>query len=578
MRLYRRLLRYLKPYLGQFVAALFFMVVYSAATAGVPFFVKDIIDEIFISKNRQQLWFWPALIVGLFFIKGGAQFIQSYNMKKIGQAVVRDLRSELFAHMQKLSLSFFHRHPTGGLISRYINDILLVQESVTLALASLIRDSMTILCLIVVIFYRDWHMSLIGVVVLPVALFPILRFGKTSRRVGKKSQVQIGELSTIVHENVTGAKVVRAFTMEEAESTRFDQENQRLYKLYLKMKKVEALSPAVMEFLGSFGVAGVILYGGYQVIYRDMTTGTLVSFLMALMFLYEPIKRLASVNNKIQEALAASDRIFSILDTEPEIQDGEGARTLAGVERQVEFRDVSFSYGRESVLEGVNLKVETGEKVAIVGSSGGGKSTLVNLIPRFYDPQSGGVLIDGHDIREYTLASLRRNIAVVTQETILFNDTIAANRLYGRPGAGREELIEASRAAHADDFIAALPQGYETNVGERGLMLSGGERQRICIARAFLKNAPVLILDEATSALDSEAAKIVQEALANLLEGKTAFIIAHSFATVLQADRIVVIDGGCIADGGTHDELMGRSGLYRRLYELQFKERYLQEQ
>lgn len=573
MRLYRRLLRYLQPYTGQFVTALAFMLVVALTTAGAALLVRNILDDIFIRQDERLLWYLPGIIVGLYLVKGFSQYMQSYSMKKIGQSIVRDLRSELFAHLQKLSLSFFHKHPTGSLISRFVNDILLVQESVTMALASLLRDSLTILCLIGVIFYRDWRLALVAVVVLPAAVLPLLRFGRTSRRVGKKSQVQIGEISTIVHENVTGAKVVRAFTMEEAEIDRFNRENSRLYRLYLKMKRVEALSPAVMEVLGSLGVAGVVLFGGYQVIHRSMTPGTFFSFLTALLLLYEPIKRLASVNNRIQEALAASDRIFSVLDTEPEIGEMEGALELQGVTGGIEFRDVAFSYDREEVLQGVNLNVRTGEKVAIVGSSGAGKSTLVNMIPRFYDPTAGSLLINGRDIREYTLPSLRRQIAVVTQETILFNDTIAANILFGRPGADRKEIVAAAVAAHAEDFISSLPEGYETTVGERGMMLSGGERQRICIARAFLKNAPILILDEATSALDSESEMIVQAALSNLLEGKTALIIAHSFATVLQADRIVVIDGGRIADGGTHDELMGRSGLYRKLYELQFKER-----
>jgi subfamily B ATP-binding cassette protein MsbA len=571
VKLYRRLLRYMRPYLGQFFVALFFMLIVAAATAGPLLLVKNVIDDIFISRDERMLWVLPLAIILLFAVKGWATYVQAFNMKRIGQAVVRDIRNDLFAHIQRLSLSFFHRHTTGSIISRFVNDILLVQESVTMALASLLRDTFIVFALVGVIFYRDWRLALIAVVILPAALYPMARFGRISRRVGKKSQIQVGSLSAILHESVTGAKVVRAFTMEEAEIGRFREENQRLYGLYLRMKKVEALAPAVMEVLGSFGAAGVVLFGGVQVIHAGMTPGTFISFLATVLALYQPIKRLTTVNNRIQEALAASDRIFSILDTEPDITEREGAVVLKGVTRAVAFREVSFSYGREPVLRSVDLTVPPGEKVAIVGSSGAGKSTLVNLIPRFYDPTGGAVTIDGRDIRDFTLPSLRSAIGLVTQETILFNESIGANIAWGRPGAEKGEIEEAARAAHAHDFISALPQGYETPVGERGLMLSGGERQRVCIARAILKDAPILILDEATSALDSEAAKIVQEALANLLQGKTAFIIAHSFATVLQADRVLVLDGGRIVQQGKHRELLDGSPLYRRLYDLQFR-------
>jgi len=571
MDLYRRLLRYLRPYLRQFFLALSFMFVVALTTAGTALLVRPILDDIFMSRMANMLWPLTAGIIVLYVLKGWASYVQSFKMKKIGQAVVRDIRNDLFSHLQKLSLSFFHKHSTGSIISRFVNDILLVQESVTMALASLLRDTLTIICLVGVIFYRDWRLAIIAVVVLPAALYPITRFGRTSRRVGKKSQVQIGTLSAILHESVTGAKVVRAFTMEEEEIKRFKAENGRLYSLYLKMKRVEALSPAVMEVLGSLGAAGVVLFGGYQVINESMTPGTFFSFLTAVLLLYQPIKRLATVNNRIQEALAASDRVFAVLDTEPDILDSEGAADLEAVTAGVTFRNVTFGYNSNMILRDLELEAVVGEKVAIVGASGAGKSTLVNLIPRFYDPVEGAVLVDGTDIREVTLRSLRSLIGLVTQETILFNDTIYANIAYGRPGATKEQIVEAARAAYAHDFVTSLPKGYETMVGERGLMISGGERQRICIARAILKDAPVLILDEATSALDSEAAKIVQDALGNLLQGKTAFIIAHSFATVLKADRIAVLDDGRIVQQGKHQELLESSPLYRRLYELQFQ-------
>jgi subfamily B ATP-binding cassette protein MsbA len=572
MKLYRRLLRYLLPYLRRFLYALFFMCVVAATTAGAALLVRNVLDDIFISRDEKMLWILPGAIIVLYLVKGWATYVQSYAMKKIGQAVVRDLRGELFAHLQRLSLAYFHRHSTGSIISRFVNDILLVQESVTMALASLLRDTVTIAALIGVIFYRDWRLATIAVFFLPLAVYPLTRFGRTSRRVGKKSQKKVGVLSTILHENVTGAKVVRAFNLQDYEKNRFDGQNQRLYDLYVKMKRIEALSPAVMEGLGSFGVAGVVLFGGYQVIHGDMTPGTFFSFMTALLLLYAPIKRLASVNTRIQEALAAAERIFSLLDTEPEADDAPGGAVLPPIREEVRFRNVTFRYDRDQVLSGIDFTVRLGEKVAIVGSSGAGKSTLVNLIPRFYDPSEGAVLLDGRDIREYSLASLRSRIGLVTQETILFNETILSNIAQGNLSATREEIEDAARAAHAHDFISALPQGYETVVGERGLMISGGERQRVCIARAILKNAPILILDEATSALDSQSEKIVQEALANLLQGKTAFIIAHSFGTVIQADRILLLDGGEIVQEGRHRDLLEKSPLYRKLYELQFRD------
>jgi subfamily B ATP-binding cassette protein MsbA len=572
MKLYVRLLRYLRPYLRQFFLALFFMCVVAATTAAAALLVRNVLDDIFISRDEKMLWILPAAIIGLYFVKGWASYVQSYTMKKIGQAVVRDLRGALFAHLQRLSLTFFHSHSTGGIISRFVNDILIVQESVTIALASLLRDSLTIAALVGVIFYRDWRLAAIAVLVLPLAIYPLMRFGRVSRRVGKKSQKKVGSLSTILHENVTGAKVVRAFNLQDSEKARFDGENQRLYALYVRMKRIEALSPAVMEGLGSFGVAGVVLFGGYQVIHGDMTPGTFFSFMTALLLLYAPIKRLATVNTRIQEALAASERIFSLLDTEPEIDDAPAGAIAPTVREGVRFENVLFHYDRDPVLKGVNLTVRLGERVAIVGSSGAGKSTLVNLVTRFYNPTEGAVLLDGRDIREFSLASLRDRIGIVTQETILFNETILGNIAQGKPSAVRKEIEDAARAAHAHEFISALPRGYETVVGERGLMLSGGERQRVCIARAILKDAPILILDEATSALDSESEKIVQEALGNLLRGKTAFIIAHSFGTVLQADRIAILENGKIVQEGRHGDLMEKSPLYRRLYKMQFRD------
>jgi subfamily B ATP-binding cassette protein MsbA len=569
---YRKLLRFFRPYRGKFALSLVAMAVYSSATGAVALLVKNVLDDIFISRDAAMLRYIPAVVVGVYLVKGIAFFVHTYLMKYIGQAIIRDLRNAIFDHVVHLPLSFFTRHSTGGILSRALNDVGLVQFAVTNTLTSAVRDPLTIVALVGVLLYRSWPMALMAFLVFPLGVYPLVRFGRSFRKVTRKSQDKVGLITTLIHETITGIKIVAAFGMEEFEKRRFHEENQRLFSLSLKTKRIESLSPPLMEALGSLGVAGVVVLGGNQVIRGDMTAGEFFSFMTALLLLYEPFKRLTTVTNATQEALAASDRIFEILETPNDIKEKPGAVDLPRAAGRVVFHDVAFGYGHHEVLRGINLVVESGEVVAFVGSSGGGKSTLLSLLPRFYDVTAGAITIDGYDVRDVTLASLRARIAMVTQETILFNDTVAANIAYGRRDAGPEEIRRAARMAYAEDFIARLPQGYETAIGERGVTLSGGERQRLCIARALLADAPILILDEATSSLDAESEQLVQKALENLMVNRTTFIIAHRLATVVRSPRIAVLSGRTISQVGTHQELMDRNETYRRLYHLQFSD------
>jgi subfamily B ATP-binding cassette protein MsbA len=493
-------------------------------------------------------------------------------MNFIGQRVVADLRAELYRKIQTQSLAFFAKNPTGALISRVINDVSCIQGAVSEAITSLLKDSFTLVCLIFVIFYRDWQLAIIAMFVFPLAVYPITKFGKRMRSVAMRTQVTMGSLITLLQETISGTRIVKAFSMEEYENRRFSGENERLFRLILKAISITAVSSPFMEFLGGLGISAIIFYGGYQVIHGQSTPGTFFSFLTALIMLYEPIKRLAGVNNMFQQGIAGADRVFSIIDLVPEIRNAPNALPLPRISREIEIREVSFRYEETPVLKHINLTIKAGEVVAFVGMSGGGKTTLVNLIPRFYDVTEGAILIDGHDIRSVTVESLRGQIAIVTQQTILFNDTVRNNIAYGDIDRTREEIIAAATAANAHAFIMPLPMGYDTLIGEQGTKLSGGERQRISIARALLKNAPILILDEATSSLDSESEIEVQEALENLMKGRTTLVIAHRLSTIRNADRIIVLVNGEIREEGTHDYLLSCQGEYCRLYNMQFKE------
>ena len=570
MNLYLRLLQFVKPYWVRLAGAMLCMIFVSAASAASAFLVKPVLDDVFFKKDLAMLKLIPLAIVGLFLLKGLFDYGQGYLMSFVGQRIITDLREKIYHHVHSLSLPFFTKNPTGVLMSRILNDVNLVQGAVSDSVTGLLKDIFTILGLVFVVFYRDWQLALIALVVFPIAVYPIVKFGRKLRSYSTRSQMTLADLSTLLLETISGSRIVKAFNMEEYERKRFSKVNEKLFGLMRKSFRVRAVSHPLMETLGGLGIAAIVFYGGYNVIQGTATAGTFFSFLAALLMLYEPVKRLSNVNNSIQQGLAGASRIFEILDTVPEIRNKPGARDLAEIRRGIEFQDVSFKYEEDWVLKNINLKIQAGEVVAFVGASGGGKTTLVNLVPRFYDVDSGRILIDGADVRELTVESLRGKIAMVTQQTILFNDTVEQNIAYGNIGQPREKIVEAAEAAFAHNFIRNLPEGYQTRIGEQGVKLSGGERQRISIARALLKNAPILILDEATSSLDSESEVEVQKAVEYLMQGRTTLVIAHRLSTIRKADRIVVIAGGEIVEEGTHEELLEKDGEYRKLYLLQF--------
>jgi subfamily B ATP-binding cassette protein MsbA len=570
--IFKRLLKLAKPHMTKFILAMLSMLVVGATTSTLAFLVKPALDEIFLKKNADMLIWIPIAVIVIYMIKGICNYTQTILMSFIGQRIVADLRNNLYRQMQLQSLSFFTINPTGILMSRITNDVGYVQGAVSEAVTSLLKDSFTLICLVFVIFYRDWQLAIIAMFVFPLTIYPISRFGKKMRNIATRTQVTMGSLTTLLQETISGTRIVKAFSMEEYENQRFAKENEHLFKLALKSVSVSAISSPFMEFLGGIGIATIIFYGGYQVIKGVSTPGTFFSFLTALIMLYEPVKRLTNVNNTIQQGIAGAKRVFSIIDTIPDIRNDERAVNLPKISRGIDIKNVTFRYEEAPVLKNIDISIKSGEVVAFVGMSGGGKTTLVNLIPRFYDVTEGRILIDGHDIRDVTIESLRGQIGIVTQQTILFNDTVRNNIAYGNIEKTEEDIILAAKAANAHDFIINLPKGYDTIIGEQGAKLSGGERQRISIARALLKDAPILILDEATSSLDTEAEIEVQDALENLMKGRTTLIIAHRLSTIRNAHRIIVLASGEIVEEGTHESLMEKRGEYFKYYNMQFKD------
>ena len=571
LRLYVRLLGYLKPHKWRMIAAIVAMIGVSALTALLAYMVKPVLDDIFFAKQENMLYLLSFLVVVLYLVKGVLSYTHNYQMSYIGNATVTRLRDELFASIQRQPLSFFDGEATGVLMGRLTYDVNLLQDAATRVVTSFFKDTFTIIGLSAVIFYQQWRLALIAMVVFPLAVLIIVHLGKRVRRMSHASQVANAYLYTVLQESLIGQRIVKAFARETYEERRFSRANWDYFNIRMRLNATRELSPPVMEFLGSLGMAGIILYGGYAVIRGASTPGTFFSFLAALLMLYQPIKSLSSVQNVFQEGLAAATRVFGLMDREPEIADAPGAVTLPPLAHEIDYAGVSFAYdGRENVLHDIGFSVRRGEVVALVGPSGAGKSTLLNLLPRFYDATGGAITIDGHDIRAVTLASLRGQIGVVTQQTILFNDTVRHNIAYGRLTAVEAEIVNALKDAHAYDFVMAMPQGLDTLIGEQGVRLSGGERQRLAIARALLKDPPILILDEATSSLDSESEREVQQALDRLIIGRTTLVIAHRLSTVRNADRIIAMEDGRIREIGTHAELLAANGLYRRLYEMQF--------
>lgn len=572
---YRRMLGYARPYVPRLGLAMLFAVGVSALNGAVAFLVKPILDDIFILRDAARLAYVPFLVLGIYLGKGALEFCSIYMMSGAGQGVVRDIRQHLYGHMQSLSLSFYIRHPAGVLMSRVTNDVALMQSTLTDATTGMVKDVFTVICLVGVVFYRDWKMAIVALVVFPLAFLPIVRVGRKLRRTSTRTQEVMGSLSSHLQETISGAKLVKSFGAEGYEIERFTVRNRELYRLSMKVARVQAITAPLSDVFGGLGAAAVVYYGGYNVVNGITTPGNFFSFITALFMLYAPLKSLSRVNNVIQQGIAAGIRVFEVIDTLPEVRERDGAVPLPPVRKEIVFDGVNFRYSPDGdpVLQGIDLRVPAGTMVAIVGSSGAGKTTLVDLLPRFYDPQSGAIRFDGVDIRDVTLASLRSRIAIVGQHTVLFNDTVRNNIAYGMPGAPMERVVEAARRANAHAFIERLERGYDTGVGEQGLSLSGGERQRLAIARALLKDAPVLILDEATSALDTESERVVQEALDTLMKGRTTFVIAHRLSTVRNADVIVVIEGGRIVEKGRHEELLSRQSRYRDFYLKQFEEK-----
>jgi subfamily B ATP-binding cassette protein MsbA len=549
------------------------MLVYATGSAGLAWLIQPILDRALPNQERLVLTAWA--IVGLYLLKGVGSYVSTYLMAGVGQRVVMDLRNALYRHILGQSAGFFAQRTTGQLLSRIGHDVSQVQQTVAETAGDLARESLALVGLVVLLFWYDAWLAVFCLISAPLVVYPLIRLGQRVRRTSRRSQEALEQLSHISVEAFTGHRIVKAFGSENIEADKFGRAAYHLFRTNMKVTAALSTLPPLMELLGGFGMAGALWYGSREIAAGELSLGEFTSFIAALFLMYGPAKKLSRVNANLQQAIAASQRIFEMLDTHTEVEELPAAKSLAPFTRVIEFRDVVFGYDdpESRTLRGVSFSVKAGQMIAIVGRSGAGKTTLVNLLPRFYDVSGGSILIDGVDIREVTLNSLRRQIGIVTQETVLFDDTIANNIAYGNPSAPRAVIEEAARAAHAHEFIVTLAKGYDTLIGERGQRLSGGQRQRLAIARALLKDAPILVLDEATSALDTEAELLVQEALSNLMLNRTSFVIAHRLSTIRRADAIIVLERGRVVETGRHDELVARpAGTYAMLYQMQLLE------
>jgi subfamily B ATP-binding cassette protein MsbA len=566
-----RLFSYTRPYRGRLGWAVVAMAIYAAGSAGLAALIKTIFDDVLPRHDRLGLVAWA--IVGLNLLKGIGSYGSSYLMADVGQRVVMDLRNALYRHILGQSAGFFAQRTTGQLMSRLNNDVAQVQQAVSETAADLARETLALFGFAALLFYYDAWLALFCIISAPLIVYPLIRLGQRVRRTTRRSQEALERLSHISAEGFTGHRIVKAFGTEASEAGKFNRAGYHLFRTNMKVTAALSSLPPLMELIGGFGMAAALWYGSREIAAGNLTIGELTSFIATLFLMYGPAKKLSRVNANLQQAIAASERIFEMLDTHTEVGEKPGAPELAPFHATIEFRDVTFGYDDTRILRGVSFSVHAGQMIAIVGRSGAGKTTLVNLLPRFYDVTSGAILIDGVDVRDVTLASLRRQIGIVTQETVLFDDTVANNIAYGSPRASAADIEAAACAANAHDFVRALPDGYDTFIGERGQRLSGGQRQRLAIARALLKNAPVLVLDEATSALDAESELLVQDALAKLMMNRTSFVIAHRLSTIRRADAIVVLERGRVVEIGRHDELLARpSGTYAALYQMQLLE------
>ncbi len=571
MELFKRIISYSKTYWRRLVIAAVASMGVGAMDGAFAWMVEPLLKKIFAENQLFILTLLPFGIIVLFLFRGTCRFLNDYFMQTAGQLAVQKIRNEIYEKSIKLSLGFFNKQSTGVLMSRILNDVNAMQEGVANIVTGFFRDGFSVITLLGVIFYRNWQLAIISFLVIPATVYPAQLIGKKIKRLSTMGQEKMGDISSVLQESFSGVKVIKAFALEEREIGKFRNKNMEFYGFVRKSIKYNSLTAPVMETITSLGVAGVVWFGGYTVISGKMTSAEFFSFITAMALVYSPVRKLITSYNILQRSMGAAERVFEIIDQIPEIVDPAEPVPLDRASGEVRFENVSFSYDADSVLQDISLEANKGQIIALVGPSGGGKTTLVSLLTRFYDVKEGAILLDGIDIRNLRTKDLLRQIALVDQETILFNDTIANNIRYGNSDASDEAVAAAASAAYAHDFILEMPEGYDTNVGDRGVRLSGGQRQRLCIARAILKDAPILVLDEATSALDTESEQMVQKALNNLMENRTTFVIAHRLSTILHADRIIVLEGGGIVESGTHNELISQAGVYSKLYSMQFK-------